>query len=85
LNDKIYLIPYTGEILYNVLLEKNSVMIVNGLICETLDINNIIAVYYKSPYTIEEKNKILKLLNTTITDTKKYKEISHQYFSNYVV
>jgi len=42
LKDDIYLIPYNGEILYNVLLEKNGFMVVNNLLCETLDINNCI-------------------------------------------
>lgn len=84
LNDKIYLIPYNGDILYNVLLEKNGFMSVNGLICETLDVNNIIAVFYKSIYTIQEKNEIMKILNNNI-NTPIYKEISYQYFSKYVV
>jgi hypothetical protein len=39
-------IPYTGEILYNVLLEENGFMTVNNMICETLDINNPIAKLY---------------------------------------
>jgi hypothetical protein len=82
LKDTIYLIPYNGEILYNVLLEKNGYMNVNGLICETLDINNIIALFYKSKYTVEEKNKIMSELNKNINN--RYKEISYQYFSKYV-
>jgi hypothetical protein len=81
LKDNIYLIPYNGEILYNVLLEKNGFMIVNNLLCETLDINNIIALFYKSNYTVEEKNKIMTLLNNNINN-ETYKEISYQYFSN---
>jgi hypothetical protein len=83
LKDDIYLIPYNGEILYNVLLEKNGFMVVNNIICETLDINNIIALFYKSDYTIEEKNKIITLMNDNINN-EKYKELSYQYFSNMV-
>ena len=33
----IYAIPYKGEILYNILLEEHSKMIINNLIVETMD------------------------------------------------
>ncbi len=33
--------PYSGDILYNVLLETHSNMVVNNMICETLDPKNI--------------------------------------------
>ena len=82
LSDKIYLIPYHGEVLYNVLLEKNGLMNVNGLICETLDVNNVNALLYKSKYTLEEKNEIMKLLNDTIHNYDNYKKISRFYFEN---
>lgn len=86
LNNNIYLIPYNGEILYNVLLEKNGYMSVNRLICETLDINNVVALYYKSNYTKEEKSEMMKLLNKNInTNTKKYRELLCHYFTKYVV
>ncbi len=42
-NEGIYKVKYAGEILYNVLLESHDKMIVNNLICETLDPNNGIA------------------------------------------
>lgn len=84
LSNNIYLIPYTGEILYNVLLEKNSFIIVNGLICETLDVNNIIALYYKSNYTIKEKNDIMTILNMNIHN-KEYKDLCYKYFSKCIV
>jgi hypothetical protein len=56
------IIKYNGEILYNVLLEKNSFMIVNNLICETLDTNNVLSLLYDHP----NKNGIIKTLNTII-------------------
>lgn len=84
LGNNIYLIPYKGEILYNVLLEKNSFIIVNGLICETLDVNNIIALYYKSNYTIKEKNDIMTILNMNIHN-KEYKDLCYNYFSKCIV
>jgi hypothetical protein len=81
LNDVIYLIPYDGEVLYNVLLEKNAIINVNNLLCETLDINNVIALFYKSTmYIGEEKNMITKILNKNITNNEKYKQISTLLF-----
>jgi hypothetical protein len=80
LNDKICLIPYDGEVLYNVLLEKNSTMNVNNLLCETLDVNNIIALFHKASYTVEEKNIITKILNKHITNKEKYRELSKLLF-----
>jgi hypothetical protein len=40
-------IKYTGEVLYNVLMEKHDKMMVNNLICETLHPENRTAVLYK--------------------------------------
>ena len=42
----IFRIKYKGEILHNVLCKKHTGMIVNNLICETLDPENIIAKLY---------------------------------------
>ena len=39
-------IPYRGLPLYNILLEQHDVMMVNGLVCETLNPENSIAKYY---------------------------------------
>lgn len=36
-------VPYRGNTLYNVLLEKKDNMVINNMICETLDPNNIMA------------------------------------------
>ena len=54
-------VKYTGEILYNVLMEEADKMMVNNLICETLDPANGIAKLYTilSKLTLEEQlNKI---------------------------
>jgi hypothetical protein len=67
-------IPYNGEILYNVLLEENGVMIVNNVICETLNINNVIAHLYNS----SNIDKITMLLNKT-TNMDEYKKIALTY------
>jgi hypothetical protein len=60
-NKKVYKIPYNGELLYNVLLEKNGLMIANGIISETLNTKNIIAKTYGN-------KKITKILNNHIHD-----------------
>ena len=61
-------VKYTGEILYNVLMEKHSKIQVNNLICETLHPENIIAKLYtkKSNYSDEERDKIVVLLKNCI-------------------
>ena len=68
INDKVYKTLYNGEILYNVLLEENGIMIVSGLLCETLDVNNVIARSYKN-------KKVTKQLNKHIHD-QNYKQIA---------
>ena len=45
-NKGIYKIPYKQEVLYNVLLETHDKMMVNNMICETLDPENSVAQLY---------------------------------------
>jgi len=59
-------IPYNGEPLYNVLLKKHDKMMVNNLICETLDPNNIMAKICSGKYNSHEQAKICKELNDII-------------------
>ena len=59
-------IPYNGEILYNVLLKKYEKMMVNNLICETLDPENIVAKIYNRNFQPTEKSKICEKLNHII-------------------
>ena len=76
-NTKI--MKYNGEILYNVLLEENSFMNVNNLICETLDVNNVISKLYDHP----NKNGITKTLNSIINTGNKelYKKTAFKLLS----
>ena len=62
--EKVIKVKYTGEILYNVLMEKHSEMRINNLICETLNPNNIIAKLYtkKCKYTNAVRDNIVVLL-----------------------
>ncbi len=59
-------IPYNGETLYNVLLKKHDKMMVNNLICETLDPNNIMAKICGGKYNHAEQRKICEELNEII-------------------
>lgn len=81
--DGVYLVKYNGEILYNVLLETHNKMIVNGLLCETLNPTNIIAKLYKNYSYISHENRerILAYINkkntSNIQTTTKKKSILH--------
>ena len=62
----VYKIKYTGEFLYNVLMEDDDKMMVNNLICETLSPTNNIAQIYKQLQTLHYSDQI--------TLIKKYNE-----------
>jgi len=59
-------IPYTGETLYNVLMEKHDKMMINNLICETLHPENIMAKLHIGKYSNTEKNKLYNQLSELI-------------------
>uniref|UniRef100_A0A6C0IMP7 Hedgehog/Intein (Hint) domain-containing protein n=1 Tax=viral metagenome TaxID=1070528 RepID=A0A6C0IMP7_9ZZZZ len=69
-------VQYNGEVLYNVLLADYSLMNVNGLMCETLHPDNVIAKLY-TQYTPEERNDIVLLMNEALEkkDIIKYKSV----------
>jgi alpha-tubulin suppressor-like RCC1 family protein len=76
-NQKIYKVNYNREILYNVLLKnKHDKMIVNNLICETLDPKNGIAKLYfyikDSNYTVEQKNSFIQQYNNRVIEKKAF-------------
>jgi hypothetical protein len=62
-------VKYQGDVLYNVLMEEADKMMVNNLICETLDPANIIS----------------KVYNLTIDNTKKEKRYIINKLNEYVV
>jgi uncharacterized repeat protein (TIGR03803 family) len=70
-------VGYVGEVLYNVLLEKHGIMVVNNMICETLHPKNLIAKLYTSDYSSEYKNKIVVIMNDSVlkNDVASYKRI----------
>lgn len=66
---------YSGEILYNILLEEQGKMVVNNMITETLDPENGIAKLYKkfklSNLTESEKNQVIVELNKELASKAK--------------
>lgn len=76
-NTGIYKVKYTGEILYNILLEdKLDKMIVNNLICESLDPeNNIAKMYYEmknANLDFEKHQQYIKLYNNYVKENKTF-------------
>jgi uncharacterized delta-60 repeat protein len=59
----VYYVRYDKRYLYNVLMKKHSVMIVNNMKVETLDPINIVAKLYMNNYTIHEKIKLISKIN----------------------
>jgi hypothetical protein len=59
-------IPYNGETLYNVLMEKHDHMMINNLICETLHPENIMGKICGGKYKLSEQKKICEVLTSII-------------------
>ena len=59
-------VKYSGEVLYNVLLAKHTVMNVNGLLCETLHPENIIAKLYTKAFDNTERQDIIFQMNNSL-------------------
>ena len=72
-------VKYSGEMLYNVLLEEEGLMEVNNLVCETLHPENIIAKLYRSRIGDEYKSNIIVMMNEALErrDLEKYKKINN--------
>ena len=66
--DKIYEVPYNGELLYNILLEKHDKVYVNNLVCETLHPKNNIAKLYISNFNEEYRDTIIVMMNDSIVN-----------------
>lgn len=62
----VYKIPYHGEILYNVLMERYNKLKVNNLICETLHPENVVAQLYSGNFKESDKGDIIKTLNNCV-------------------
>uniref|UniRef100_A0A6C0EQT2 Hedgehog/Intein (Hint) domain-containing protein n=1 Tax=viral metagenome TaxID=1070528 RepID=A0A6C0EQT2_9ZZZZ len=59
-------VAYSGETLYNVLMEDHNKMLVNNMICETLDPDNTISHLYRSIKNLSpnQQEDFIKQLNT---------------------
>jgi hypothetical protein len=79
----VYPIKYSGEVLYNVLLERYDKMMVNNLIVETLDPENIIAQMYSNKFSKEKREYLIKKYNNFIKtkSIRNYVELS-KYIKN---
>ena len=71
-------VKYTGEILYNVLMEDYEKMVVNNLICETLHPENSIAKVYNmlKDLSPEKQQKLIKAVNEYAIKNKVYSKSS---------
>ena len=67
-------IKYTGEVLYNVLMEQPDKMMVNNLICETLHPENSIAKLYKALTNLnaEQQNEVIIKFNKCVIENNIY-------------
>jgi hypothetical protein len=76
-------ILYNNEILYNILLEKYDIMIVNNMITETLHPGNIVSIINILKISENEKINIIKKLNKIIieNDFLKYKKFYQKNIS----
>ena len=70
----VYMVKYTGEVLYNVLMEEHDKMMVNNLICETLHPENGIAQIYRvlQKLSPDEQQKLIKACNKHIVKNNIY-------------
>ncbi len=68
-------VKYNGEVLYNILLDEHSKMLVNNLIVETLSPNNYVAKYFKQINNIKDINQLKKLTNEYENKYNFYKSI----------
>ena len=71
---------YSGETLYNVLMDEHYAMNVNGLMCETLHPYNVIAQLHKCALGKEYKNNLITTMNDCMlkNDWASYKMISQR-------
>ena len=59
----VYYKKYNGEFLYNVLMEKHYIMLVNQMRVETLNPRNMVAKLYSPDYSPQQKTAILSEIN----------------------
>jgi hypothetical protein len=76
--ENVHSVKYNGEVLYNVLLKSHGVLNVNGLVCETLDPENIMAKLYSDTNYLTDKN-IVSQINSIMINNFKENTKTHKY------
>ena len=69
---KVKRIEYSGETVYNVLMENHGTMSVNNLICETLHPDNLIAKIYRNRFTDDYNDRVIYIMNNALEKRKYY-------------
>ena len=64
LSENVKKIKYSGEVLYNILLETHDKMMVNNMICETLHPDNVIAQLYRALPNLNEEEQQELIIQT---------------------
>jgi hypothetical protein len=74
--DNVHPKKYTGEVLYNVLMEEHDKMMINNLICETLHPKNRIAKLYEAlaKMTPEKQSSFIKKFNEAVVNEDEIKK-----------
>ena len=78
-NNKVYACKYRGEYLYNVILEEQSIIKVNGVIAETLDPTSLIAKVFDGSLNKKKRNKLIESINNyhnklKVKDNKRHRD-----------
>jgi len=64
---------YTGEIMYNILMEKHYIVTVNNMKVETLNPNHIVATLYRDKHSEKDKKKLILQINEQSINYENFK------------
>jgi hypothetical protein len=80
----VYKIKYNGEVLYNVLMEEHDTMIVNNLICETLDPENGTAKIYGILETLPKESQqfVIEKMNELVIKHDVFNNVNSKYIED---
>ena len=70
--DGVSKVPYNGDVLYNVLMEKQDKMVVNNMIVETLNPKNVLARLYNGSMNEKQKEEYIKAYNAYHKENKTF-------------
>ena len=66
---------YTGELMYNILMEKHYVVTVNNMKVETLNPNHIVATLYRDTHSEKDKKKLILQITEQSINYENFKSI----------